>query len=513
MVALQEAEEGSLPRGAIVGGRYRVEAEIGSGAMGRVYRVVHDTLELPLALKILHPELAVVPEVRQRIEREAKLSALLDHPSVVQITDYGVYGGRPYLVMRLVEGEELASRMERGPLAPKEVVEIGVDLCEGLSHAHGLGLVHRDLKPDNVLLTARGLRILDFGLARAIVSDDPRLTRTGLVCGTPRYMSPEQASGDPVDPRSDIYAVGVLLHEMLRGEPMFDGPNAASVLRRQIVDPAPPLELKPDSTIDTKRLTDVISRALAKDPAHRYADASALQAALQSSKKSRPPRASPRWAALAILFLLVLVGGITAAITLRDPLLEARAAFGAGQLKIAEDVVRSRLRTDPSDAQARMLLGHVAWAKGNAQLAARSWTKAVEEDPSVAADYELLDALPAAAELLYQERKTRPRAEHLIETIAAKAPVRAAPMLARLTTEAPSFRLRRKAFEGLERVKATDAIDAYLFLSTELDANRSGRCPVRRWYVERLIGLEDERAATIVSRERSRQPSDCLAGM
>ncbi|MEL6190161.1 MAG: serine/threonine-protein kinase, partial [Myxococcota bacterium] len=276
---MSEAEtSGALRRGLVLDGRYRVEEEVGAGAMGRVYRVVHETLQIPLALKILHPELAVIPEVRQRIEREARLSALLDHPTLVRVTDFGVHEGRPFLVMRLVEGEELAARMERGPMGAHEVTEIGIELCDGLAHAHGMGLVHRDLKPDNVLLTSRGVRILDFGLARAIASDDPRLTRNGLVCGTPRYMSPEQASGDPIDARSDLYAVGVLLHEMLSGEPLFDGPNAAAVLKKQIVEVPPPLALPQDRRVDGKLLLSTIDRALAKDVTQRYPDAKTLEA-------------------------------------------------------------------------------------------------------------------------------------------------------------------------------------------------------------------------------------------
>lgn len=514
MVSAAEAQDGSLSKGTLIGGRYRVESEIGEGAMGRVYRVTHETLRLPLALKILHPELAVIPEVRQRIEREARLSAWLDHPSVVQVTDYGVHGGRPYLVMRLVDGEELSARMERGPIPPLEAIEIGEALCEGLAHAHGLGLIHRDLKPDNVVLTARGLRILDFGLARAIASDDPRLTRTGLVCGTPRYMSPEQASGDPIDPRSDIYAVGVLLHEMLRGQPMFDGPNAAAVLRQQIVDNPPSLTLSTDRWVDARKLARVVERALSKDPAQRPPNALALRAELAACRRRRPVRpGTPLLVAAALLGLLSLgVGG--AIYLLRDPLVEARTAYATGLLDLAERATRARLRENPRDAAARLLSGHVALAKGEVAAAAKAWTEAVGADPRLIGDEDLhdgvLDALPR---LHAGSRQDRARADALVDAVADRAPESGTELLARLAREAPSFRWRRRVYEGLERLGAASAIDAFAFLSTELEANRTERCDVRRWYLERLERLNEPRADEIIARERARKRGGCLSDL
>lgn len=512
--AAAHAEEGAIERGSILGGRYRVEEEIGSGAMGQVYRVVHETLRLPLALKILHPELAVVPEVRQRLEREARLSAWLDHPAVVQVTDYGTHAGRPYIVMRLVDGEELSSRLERGRIPPPQAVDLGVALCSGLAHAHGMGLVHRDLKPENVLLTARGLRILDFGLARAIASDDPRLTRTGLVCGTPRYMSPEQASGDPIDVRSDVYAVGVLLHEMLRGEPMFDGPNAAAVLRRQIVDAPPPLALKPHREIDTRKLEAVVQRALAKDPAHRYPDALSLEADLAACRR---PRRLPRWTRVLValgLIALIAAAAVAATMILRDPLLEARAALAAGQAELAERSLKAFLQRKPDGASARLLLGHAAWSQGEAARAAQEWAKAVRLAPGLAGDSELLDAAPAAVDALYgRQRRDRARAANLVQLLAERAEASGAPLLGRLVEEGPSFRLRRVAYEGLQRLDAIEVVDAFGFLSADLAAQRNARCSVRRWYVSRLVELGTGAAEALIAQERERKGSGCLQSL
>ncbi len=494
---------GALARGTLLGGRYRVEQDIGAGAMGEVYRVVHETLQVPFALKILHPELAVIPEVRQRLEREARLSAWLDHPSVVQVTDYGVHEGRPYLVMRLVEGEELAARLERGPVPPGEAIALGKALCEGLAHAHGLGLVHRDLKPENVVLSARGLRILDFGLARVLASDDPRLTRTGLVCGTPRYMSPEQASGDPIDIRSDIYAVGVLLHEMVRGAPMFDGPNAAAVLRRQIVDPPPPLAVPKTPGIDGNRLVAVIEKALAKDPAHRHRDALAMAEALERCRSGARAPARSAWVAVLSLGALVASTGVLAWMLARDPLVEARAALAAGQLSVARRSLESRIESADGDHRARLFLGHVAAKEGSFSEAVRAWSAALSGDPSLSADPTLLDELAPA--LAKSGKEAGPRADAIIETLAERAPREAVPLLSRLAEEAPSFWQRRRSFEGLERLDATDALDGFAVLARDLEANKTTACDLRRWYLERLLRLDEGRAEPLVAKERARR--------
>ncbi|MEO1228438.1 MAG: protein kinase [Myxococcota bacterium] len=512
---MSEAEtSGALRRGLVLDGRYRVEEEVGAGAMGRVYRVVHETLQIPLALKILHPELAVIPEVRQRIEREARLSALLDHPTLVRVTDFGVHEGRPFLVMRLVEGEELAARMERGPMGAHEVTEIGIELCDGLAHAHGMGLVHRDLKPDNVLLTSRGVRILDFGLARAIASDDPRLTRNGLVCGTPRYMSPEQASGDPIDARSDLYAVGVLLHEMLSGEPLFDGPNAAAVLKKQIVEVPPPLALPQDRRVDGKLLLSTIDRALAKDVTQRYPDAKTLEADLKGCLHLERQRGTSRkWAVAGLAAAVLAVGGFVYAAA-SDPLLEARTALSAGQLPVAEDALRQRLAEDPRDPEAKLLLGHLAYRRGRTERAAEAWLAALKIEPSLAGDGDLTDTLPdATAELHRSSRNGRGLAERLVEAMAIGAPGAAQGTLMAIAQEAPSPSLRRIAFEGLERAGATSGLDVFDFLTRGLEAQAESSCQVRKWYVERIARLSDPRGTPLVRKERSRRRSSCLADL
>lgn len=503
--------EPSIRRGLVIDDRYRVEEHIGSGAMGQVYRVVHETLQLPLAMKILHPELAIVPEVRERLEREARLSAWLDHPAVVQVTDFGEFGSRPYIVMRLVDGEELSARLERGPIPPPEVVEIGIALCGGLAHAHGLGLIHRDLKPENVVLTARGLRILDFGLARAIASDDPRLTRTGLVCGTPRYMSPEQASGDSIDVRSDVYAVGVLLHEMLRGEPLFDGPNAAAVLRRQIVDPPPVLKLAKDRRVDVRRLESVVAKALEKDPAHRYPDASALEADLETCRRPKKPSIALRVALAAVLIALMVAAGFGSYQLLTDPFLEANVALMAGQHDMAEASLKRYLRSHPTSTEARFLLGRVAFEKGQAGAAAREWENALDSgDPINSVDALSRGFVPVLDALGGGSKKDYLRAARLVEKVAVSGGSSSIPLLIAAIEEVEQPRLRRRAFEGLEQLGATDTVDAFTWLSEQLAEQQDERCTVRRWYTRRLAKLGESRADALVQQESKRPNSACI---
>ncbi|HEY8146752.1 MAG TPA: serine/threonine-protein kinase, partial [Kofleriaceae bacterium] len=231
--------------GAIVASRYRIEESIGAGQMARVYRARHLRLSRCFAVKVLSGANATDPLMRLRFAQEADIASSLDHPNVVSVVDFGrSEGGELYLVMDLIEGESLAQLIAReGPFAPPRAIALTRALARGLGHAHERGLVHRDFKPDNVVLerTASGEllpRILDFGLAIRADPDDgePRLTEQGFVVGTPLYLAPEQACAEPVDSRADLYALGVVLYEMLAGRPPFDG-NAVEVARRKLVEP------------------------------------------------------------------------------------------------------------------------------------------------------------------------------------------------------------------------------------------------------------------------------------
>lgn len=258
--------------GVIVDERYEIVEVLGEGGMGTVYRVRHRTLERALALKALRRDLASDKDLPQRFIQEAKAAAAVDHPNVVQITDFGTLDtGQPYFVMELLEGEPLSRILAEGTQTQDRVIKIAMQVGEALAAAHEAGVVHRDLKPDNVQIRRVGhtdvVKVLDFGLAK--IAGASRLTRAGIVYGTPHYMSPEQAAGDPSDHRVDIYALGVVMYEMLTSHLPFEADSFTGVLAKHMYMEAPaPSSLRPDVR---PALDAIVMRCLAKQPADRYA--------------------------------------------------------------------------------------------------------------------------------------------------------------------------------------------------------------------------------------------------
>ncbi|HET7584152.1 MAG TPA: serine/threonine-protein kinase [Gemmatimonadaceae bacterium] len=250
------------------GGRYRVHRRLATGGMAHVYAATHGTLGRPLVIKSLLPHLARDEEMRERFRREAEAAAQLAHPLICPILDYGDVDGVVYLVMPYQEGGSLADQLVRErTVAPARAAAIAAQVAVALDYAHRRGVVHRDVKPDNVLFDDDGNVLLtDFGIATARFHN--RLTLTGRAMGTPHYMSPEQAMGKLVDGRSDLYAVGVLLYEMLVGIPPFDGADAYSIGYKHVHEaPTPPNIV--DSNVP-EALTAITMRCLAKQPAERY---------------------------------------------------------------------------------------------------------------------------------------------------------------------------------------------------------------------------------------------------
>ena len=265
---------------AAVGDLYEVEAEIGRGGAGVVYRARDLRLRRRVALKVLPPDLAYRQDVRSRFLREAETAAGLSHPSIVPIFSVDERGGIVYFVMALVEGETLGERLRREPRPPLRFVErVLVDVADALAYAHARGVVHRDIKPDNILLDSQGRPLVtDFGIARALLADQ-RLTVTGMAVGTPAYMSPEQAMGEhDVDGRSDLYALGVVGYQMLAGAPPFSAATAAAMLMKQLGESPPSLAARRPDVPAT--LVHAIERALAKKPADRWPDAAAFHLAV-----------------------------------------------------------------------------------------------------------------------------------------------------------------------------------------------------------------------------------------
>ncbi len=280
---------------------YKVENEIGRGGMGVVYSARDLKLKRRVAIKVLPPELAFRSEIRTRFLREAETAARLSHPNIVPIHAVGEGDGLVYFVMAFVDGESLAARLRRRErLPPEEVRRIMKETADALGLAHAMGVIHRDVKPDNILLegTRRRVVVTDFGIAKALSAGAGvgTLTGTGVVIGTPTYMSPEQAAGErDIDARSDLYSLGLVAFEMLVGDPPFQAGTVPGILMKQITEPAPDVRsLRPDCPED---LGNTIMRCLEKDPDNRWPTADALRRALESRTSlpyrrtaARPPR-------------------------------------------------------------------------------------------------------------------------------------------------------------------------------------------------------------------------------
>jgi serine/threonine-protein kinase len=319
--------------GRVFNQRYRLKEKIGSGGMADVYLADDLLLEREVAVKVLHAQFASDPVYIQRFRHEAQAAANLNHPNIVNVYDWGNEGDLYYIVMEYVEGRNLKEIIaEEGRLLPERAAEIAAEICSALQFAHRRNLVHRDIKPHNVVITNMGqVKVMDFGIARA---GGGGMTQTGVVMGTPQYISPEQAQGKAVDGRSDIYSLGIVLYEMLTGRVPFDDPNPVTVTYKQVKeDPLPPSAVDPEIP---PALEAVVMKALAKNPANRYQSAHEMKTDLQRFLEGVPVTATPvlpetaaaaaadtetgdtssrfpwAWVAAGVVALLVVVGIILA---------------------------------------------------------------------------------------------------------------------------------------------------------------------------------------------------------
>jgi serine/threonine-protein kinase len=253
-------------------GRYKIVGELGRGAMGVVYKASDPSLDRVVALKtiLLSDDMEGREDYRKRFMLEAKAAGKLTHPSIVTTYEFGEEGDVAYMAMELLEGTDLRQCLKDGALSTVEAVEVAAQVADGLGFAHERGVVHRDIKPGNIMLLERGqAKIMDFGIAR-MRSEDHK-TRTGVVLGTPRFMSPEQIAGAAVDHRSDIFSLGSVLYEMLTGAPLFAGEDPSQIAHNVAnLEHVPPSRTNPQVT---SMLDFVVARALKKDPAQRYQDA------------------------------------------------------------------------------------------------------------------------------------------------------------------------------------------------------------------------------------------------
>lgn|SRR5881394_681741 len=323
--------------GTVLSGRYRLEAKLGSGGMSTVYLARDETLDRSVAVKVMHREMSEQEDQLQRFRQEARAVAKLTHPNVVAVIDAGEDGGHPYIVFEYVKGETLKQRIGRaGALDTQEAIAYAIEVARGLSVAHSRKMVHRDIKPQNVLIDEEGrAKLTDFGISRQLEQDG--VTATGRVLGTTDYVAPEQAMGKEVDPRSDIYSLGVVLYEMLVGQVPFHADSQVGVAMKHVNEELPDVQRRRPEASAAVAL--VVERATAKDPAERYQTVGEMIDDLETALEVEAARAGSttgeatsvldavpppkrklssrgRWSWAAILALLLVGGGALLAVQL-----------------------------------------------------------------------------------------------------------------------------------------------------------------------------------------------------
>ena len=350
--------------GTVLSGRYKLEAKLGSGGMSTVYLARDSTLDRQVAVKVMHREMSEQPDQLERFRQEARAVAKLSHPNVVSVIDAGEDGGHPYIVFEYVEGETLKQRIARiGALDPQEALAYAIEIARGLTVAHARKMVHRDIKPQNVLIDAEGrAKLTDFGISRQLEQDG--MTATGRVLGTTDYVAPEQAMGHPVDQRSDIYSLGVVLYEMLIGQVPFHADSQVGVAMKHVNEDLPDVQQRRPEVSAAAAL--VVERATTKDPDKRYqevgemiddlstaleveaaragsttGEATSILDAVPPAKRKLSGRARGSWAAIA---LIVLIGaGVLVAVQLIG---SGNTPGGGGALKDKGSTVALSSATD-----------------------------------------------------------------------------------------------------------------------------------------------------------------------
>lgn len=387
--------------GQIFAGKYRVEALIGEGGMGRVYRASHLSLDKQVVLKVLRRSLLSDERTVARFQREAKAASRLNHPNSISVLDFGQSQGSLFMAMEYVPGKDLHQILAtEWPLPEARVVEIMGQVLSALSDAHAAGVIHRDLKPENIMVERRRgngdfVKVLDFGIAKiqdATGNDGRSLTRAGFVCGTPEYMSPEQARGSPVDPRSDLYSVGVILYQLTSGLLPFEATSPVGFATKHLTEePTPPSLRRPEATISVE-LEQLILRVLAKDPRKRPQSAEEFRQELLKTHAD-PPLPHPAPSAQASLGLVrwirgrtrwvIALGGL-AAVAVGGATLVLLRAHGGGSTERGvrpwEKVV-PEASYDLEGATDLIRLGDAAHAKGELEFARSTYAAAFEREP------------------------------------------------------------------------------------------------------------------------------------
>jgi tRNA A-37 threonylcarbamoyl transferase component Bud32/cytochrome c-type biogenesis protein CcmH/NrfG len=544
--------------GRVVGERYRLLDRIGEGGMGLVYRAEHTLMKKTVAVKLLHGELGQVEEMVRRFEREAQSASRLSHPNIISVTDFGrAATGELYLVMEYLPGRSLADAIQEARYLPIErALQIARQILSALAHAHAHGVVHRDLKPPNVMLTraadgsgAEVVKILDFGVAKMTrdLAPGEHLTQTAMVFGTPSYMSPEQATGQEADHRSDLYSCGVILYEMLTGRKPFVANDLVKILAMQVTTPPPSFAAAAPEVRLPAALEAAVMRALEKDRERRYPDAAAFgqalaglelavapsavaAAALTGARRlwarakmaarelgalyQRLPSDLRRWSPIAgvvgVVLLLVIVPSLCyrasrvaspppppkpVAPAVLAPLQQADEALASGRLAEARARLLQLLSRHPKEARVHFLLGHLELVEKHPAAALAAYGQALELDPGLRGDAALL--LNTRALLADRDKKL---ALSALALMGDKIGAPARGDLAELASQDRRPELRAAARAACEKVKCGAQLD--LVESYSLDLAQARSCDEKREAVKGLAATKDQRAVERLRKAR-----------
>ena len=557
--------------GSVLGDRYRVISRIGLGGMGAVYRAQHITLKRDLAVKVLLPEFGGKEEFVRRFEREAESASRLAHPHIIAVTDFGrTADGLLFLAMEYLDGRSLSSLIREGPLPVARAVTIVRQMLAALNRAHAAGIVHRDLKPDNIMLIDREgqhdfVKILDFGIAKVTEPEPGReaLTQAGVVFGTPEYLSPEQALGDKIDARADLYATGVILFEMLTGHRPFESEDKMRIISMHLSHPVPRLRAAYPHSDVPPALEDVVMQALEKDRAHRFASASAFLTALEEAERLTgesgeardltpppfgtpgpspfaarvptserlaapapvPPAAAPR--RRGVVIGVVAMGALVAAVVAIPKALHrgtptarlTKPAPAAGELaarvRVVEallangEIVKARLSLEqllsenPRNGRVRYLMGRVAFADERHAEAITDYRQAIELDPGFRGDPVLLEHLGVA---LGEARLADTALDLAVDQVGKPA----AELLAKVANGGGDLRRRERAARALDDLGEGKRVDQVALRIAQL--KRGGPCEDRKPLVVALGKSDDLRALPVLRAQRQRGGLDGLLG-
>ncbi len=492
--------------GQVIDDRYKIGPVLGEGSMGVVYAAEHILMKKPVALKMLHPSHTRDKEVVQRFKREAQAAANIEHPNICSATDFGMYDSETYyLVMEFLDGKSLSEIMELGTIGPERAIHITKQILGALHEAHKVGVVHRDLKPENILIVERSgdadyAKITDFGVAQVrLFKDAQKITQVGMVYGSPLYMSPEQAKGEEVDHRADLYSIGIMLYEMVMGSVPFYARALNVVLSMHVSEtPKPFIEVQPEHEIDPA-FEALVMKLLAKDPADRFQTATEVHNALvileggevadaPADLKTQLIRVAIAVLAIGALVLLAVSFGRETAVPVVEEEEEAlvfvpqeinlskeeRTAFLKGEnllrleteVESDPEVAAGELRTlveQKPDAHLFYLLGKAVLNQKNYEEATEFYKKAVELNPKYSADSSLLDDTFRMLEL----RKWRD-AKHANAFILSSIKENATARLAEVAEHHRSSRVRKRGFKLLKETKIFPKLEKWNQLTIAL---------------------------------------------